>query len=264
MKKYLETFRLSFKMQIIWRFDVAMTVLGTICRILAAWLLWGAIFGERTDVSGFTFDSMLSYYVVSSFISSIDKSGDISGEVSQLIRDGGFSKHIAVPMDPLGFFGAMTAGQAAFHLGFGLATAAVCTLLFNINIAFTADIMMITAAVAMVLMGIVFLICFQYMLGIISFIFLSVGGLNHFFGSVTAFATGAMIPLALLPEGVRAFLRLLPFYYANYLPAMLLTGRGADEMRAGLLVMSAWTAGMLFVARVSYNKMRVRYDGVGI
>ena len=45
-RKYLEVFRWSFKMQIVWRFDVAMTMLATVVRILTAWVLWGAIFAH--------------------------------------------------------------------------------------------------------------------------------------------------------------------------------------------------------------------------
>ena len=264
MSKYAETFRLSFKMQIVWRFDVAMTMLATVCRILAAWILWSAVFGGRETVSGFTFDSMLSYYIVSSFINSMDKSHRISGEVSHLIRDGGFSKHMAVPMDPLGFFGAMATGEAAFTLGFNCVAVIICAYLFGIRITFASDPAVILIAVLMTLLGIIFLLCFHYLLGILSFVFLSIGGLNFFFGNIIGFATGAIVPLALLPAGAQNFMRLLPFYYVNYLPAMLLTGRNAGEAPAGLAAMAAWTAVLLLLTRLSYNRLRARYEGAGI
>lgn len=113
MRKYLEVFHWSFKMQIVWRFDVAMTIIATIGRIVAAWILWSAIFAERDLVGGFTFGSMLSYYIVSSFLSTLDMSDQISGEVSYLIKDGGFSKHMVMPMNPFGFFSYMIACESA-------------------------------------------------------------------------------------------------------------------------------------------------------
>lgn len=118
MRKYIEVFRWSFKMQIVWRFDVAMTMVATIGRILSARILWSAIFDSKEYVYGFTFQAMLSYYIVSSFLTSLDMSSQISGEISYLIRDGGFSKHMVTPMNPFGFFSFMVAGESAFHLGF--------------------------------------------------------------------------------------------------------------------------------------------------
>jgi len=264
MKKYFETFRLSFKMQLVWRFDVTMTMLAAVCRVLAAFILWGVVYNSRETVSGFTMDAMLSYYIVSAFLGSLDKSHRISGEVSELIRGGGFSKHIAVPMDPLGFFGAMAAGEAAFHLGFSLAAVAAVAYLCDVQVVFAADATIVCAAIAMAVMGIFFMMCFHYLMGILAFVFLSIGGLNFFIGNVIAFATGAMVPLALLPDGTQTIMRALPFYYVHYLPAMLATGRCADEAAAGLAVLSLWTAGLFILTRVSYGRLRTRYDGAGI
>lgn len=97
MKKYLEVAKILFKAQIVYRFDVAMTALATIGAVLFAWILWGAAFSGREAIGGYTFQTMLSYYVVSSFISSFEKSNGICFEVSERIRGGTFSKYMAIP-----------------------------------------------------------------------------------------------------------------------------------------------------------------------
>jgi len=147
LRKYLEVFRWSFKMQMVWRFDVAMTVLATIGRIVTAWVLWRAIYAGNEYVKGFSFDAMLSYYITSSFLNSLDFSNQMSGEISYLIRDGAFSKHMTTPMDPFGFFSSMTAGESAFHLGFSFtaafAAALVAGLVFGVRILFAADFLLL-------------------------------------------------------------------------------------------------------------------------
>ena len=81
MKKYLEIAKISFKAQIVWRFDVMMNMLFSIVKILFAYILWGAIFGQRNVIAGFTFQMMLSYYIISCFLSQIEMSGGVSGEI---------------------------------------------------------------------------------------------------------------------------------------------------------------------------------------
>lgn len=265
MRKYMEVFRLSFKMQIVWRFDVAMTMVATIGRVIVAWILWSAIFTGKELVGGFTFGAMLSYYTVCSIISSIDFSSQISGEVSELIREGRFSGHMVTPMNPMGFFSSMIAGESAFHLGFSVVAAVVCVFVFNINILFTADALKILLAILLILLGLAFMACYQYFIGVLTFKFLEIEFFWHMQGSLIAFATGSLVPLSLLPASVVAVLRCLPFTHVGFTPAMLLTGQmNIGDGLFGLAVLAVWIAAMFLTAQYTYGRLRVKYDGVGI
>lgn len=269
MKKYMEVFRLSFKMQIIWRFDVIMTMMATIGRILMAWILWHAVFETRDFVSMFTFQSMLSYYIVSSFVASLDMSQQVSGEVSDLIRAGRFSGHMVTPMNPLAFFGSMVAGESVFHLGFSLVAAFLCSVIFGIHITLVASLAQIILAVMMIILGLMFMVCFQYFLGILAFQMVSIQAVLFVSSHLTGFATGSLVPLALLPNAIQTAMRFLPFYYVNYLPSMLLTGNvtgegATGEALTGLFVLASWTVGFLALNAYGYHALRIKYDGVGI
>lgn len=265
MRKYMEVFRISFKMQIIWRFDVVMTMVATITRIIAAWILWLAIFEGKEVVGGFTFEAMLSYYIIGAIISSIDFSNQVSGEVSYLVKDGGFSKHMVTPMNPMGFFGSMVGGESAFHLGFSLLAAVICSVAFRVNIILTMNVVQILLAALLILSGLAFMVGYHYFVGIMAFKFLDVGFFMHIQGAIIAFATGSMIPLSLLPDVVVDILRFLPFTHVVYTPTMLLTGQiGPAEGLFGLSVIIGWTITMLIIAQTTYNRLRIKYDGVGI
>ena len=265
IRKYLEVFRISFKMQITWRFDVVMTMVATIARIVAAWILWRAIFDGREIVGGFTFETMLSYYVISSIINSINFSNQISGEVAFLIKDGGFSKHMVTPMNPMGFFGSMVSGESAFHLSFSLLAAVFCAVAFRADIVFATNAAQVFIAFLLILLGLCFMVGYHFFVGVMAFKFFDIGFFTHVQESIIGFVTGSMIPLSLLPGGVVNVLRYLPFTHVVYTPAMLLTGQtGAAGGLIGLCVLSSWTVAMLAVAQTAYTKMRLRYDGVGI
>ena len=89
MRKYLEIASVHFRTQLIWRADTVFHILFTVTRIIFAFILWGAIFEGKEIISGFSFDSMLSYYIISSFLAQIELSGGISDEISvqMCIRD---------------------------------------------------------------------------------------------------------------------------------------------------------------------------------
>ena len=265
MRKYVEVFRMSFKMQIVWRFDVAMTMVATVGRIVAGWIVWLTIFDGKAVVGGFTLQGMLSYYLVCSILRSINFSHQISGEVSYLIREGRFSGHMVTPMNPMGFFSSMTAGESAFHLGFSLIAAAFCAVAFRIDIALAGGLPEILIAAAMILLGLAFSSCYQYFIGILAFKFIGIGFFWHVQMAIIGFATGSMVPLSLLAKPVFTALQFLPFTHEAYTPAMLLTGQiTAREGLFGLGVLAAWTLAMAAIAQRTYRRLRVKYDGVGI
>ena len=264
MRKYIEVFRLSFKMQIIWRFDVAMTTAATVGRILTAWILWGAVFSVHETVGGFSFNAMLSYYIISSVLTSLDMSNQISGEISYIIRNGQFSKHMVTPMNPQGFFGMMAAGESAFHLFFSLAAAILCALLFRVNLTLTSDPVQILYAVVMILTGLLFMISLNYFLGILAFKYQNVDSFLHIKGHLIAFTTGTLVPLSLLPDNFISIMRFLPFYYVTYQPAMILTGQSDPNIEIGLFIIAGWTAAFLAINGLSYRRLRIKYDGVAI
>lgn len=241
-----------------------MNMVFSITKILFAYILWGAIFDQRDTVADFTFQTMLSYYVISSFLSQIEMSEGVSRELSTRIRGGTFSKYMVIPANVQGYFLAQTAGTTAFYLIFDLLATVIWVTLFHIQLAFTTMAMLISLALGMVLLGLVFMVQFNFFLGILTFKFQNIDLFLMIKGNLLAFFTGTMVPLALLPEPIFTAMRLFPFYYVTYLPSMLLIGRNGREAIPGLLILSAWNLVFLAANKMTYNRLRVRFDGVGI
>lgn len=114
MRKYTETALIYFKAQLIWRADTVFNMLFTVTKIIFAYVLWGAIFEGKDMIAGFTFHSMLSYYIISSFLSQIEMSGGISREISSRIRNGTFSKYMVIPVNIEKYFLARKRGWLPF------------------------------------------------------------------------------------------------------------------------------------------------------
>jgi len=265
MRKYIAVAKILFKAQMAYRFDVIMTAASTIWRVAFAWILWGAIFTGRDDVGGFTLQAMLSYYVISSFLSTMDMSGGVSMEVSERIKGGTYSKFMVIPANPQHHFLSQTLGASAYYGLFALPAAFVSASVFKINLIFTADPVQILLAVAVFLSGIVFMNSYQFFVGIWAFKFQDIRFLLFTFPTVIQFFRGEFVPLSLLPNALVYSLRYFPFTHISYTPTMLLTGRmDLSEGLTGLAVLSFWTLGMIIVSQLTYNRLRIKYEGVGI
>lgn len=264
MKKYLEISKIVFKSQLAWRFDIAVNVIFTIGKIIFAYLLWSNMFKSREMIAGFTFHSMLSYYIISSFLSRLDMSDQVSSEISTRIRSGTFSKYMVIPVNIQGYFIAQTAGSSVFYLVFNLIAAVVWVFIFGIRFTFTTDPMLILAAVALLILGLLFMIQLNYFLGLLTLKFQDINTFLMIKNNLMLFITGSLIPLALLPRLIVEIMRYLPFYYVTYLPSMLLIGRNSNEIMNGFVCLPAWILFFAVVNKITYGRLRVKYDGVGI
>ncbi len=264
MRKYIEIIKIVFKSQLAWRFDIATNVLFTIVKIVFAYLLWDNMFSNQEFIAGFTFHSMLSYYIINSFLSQLDMSDGVSGEISSKIREGTFSKYMVIPVNIQGYFIAQTVGASVFYLIFNFIAAMVWIFIFRIKFTFASNPLLILAAVAMVIMGILFMIQLNYFLGLLTLKFQDIFLFLMIKNNLLLFITGTMIPLILLPNIIVDIMRYLPFYYVTYLPSMLLIGRNGEEIRFGLICLPAWLLIFAIINKFTYHRLRIRYDGVGI
>ncbi len=264
MSKYREIARTYLKMQLAWRADVAFNMVFTVSKIIFAYLLWGMIFREREMVAGFTLYGMLSYYIVSSFLSQLDMSAGISEEISSRIRNGAFSNYMVLPVSIEGYFTAMETGVALFYLGFDFAAAAVWVFVFRIEFAVTHHFFIVMCAMIMALMGLFFMVQLNYFLGILTLKYKEISTFLMIKNNLMLLVTGGVVPLALFPEAFISVMKLLPFYYVTYLPAMLFTGGCEEEAVRGIVVLAFWCLVMQAVITVIWRRYRKKYDGVGI
>jgi ABC-2 type transport system permease protein len=215
-------------------------------------------------IAGFTFHAMLSYYIINSFLAQLDKSDGIANEISDKIRGGTFSKHMVIPVNIQGYFLAQTLGASAFYFLFNLFAALVWIFIFRIKFVFTANPFMFLSAILIAGMGLIFMLQFNYFLGLLTFIFQDIYLFLMIKSTILLLVTGNMIPLVLLPKTIVDILRALPFYYISYLPSMLMMGRNGEEAGYGIIILAAWIGVFLMVNRFAYNRLRIKYDGVGI
>ncbi len=264
LRKYLEIIKIFIKTQLAWRGDAVIQILFTLTKILFACLLWRTIFKDRDQVAGFTINSMLSYYIISSFLNQMDMSSRVSGEISQRIRNGTFSKYMVLPVNIQGYFIAMELGIVLFYLSLDVITSVIWIFAFHIRFVFVSDPVAFVGAMILILLGLFFMAQLNYYLGLLTLKYEEIGTFLMIKDNLVAFVTGSLIPLVLLPQGFVAVMKAFPFYYVTYLPSMLLIGRLKGELGMGLLVLACWCIILQAVIYATWHNYRIKYDGVGI
>lgn len=264
MSKYWEVSKTYMKTQLVWRADVIFNMIFTISKILFAYLLWGIVFQTKDQVGVFTFHGMLSYYIVGSFLFQLEMSGGISSEIHDRIRNGTFSKYMVIPVGIEWYFLAMEVGVVLFYLAFDFMAAVVWIFVFRIQFVFAAEWWVIACAVIMTVLGMFFMVQLNYLLGLLTLKYQGIGTFLMIKNNLVSLVTGSIVPLALFPEIVTDMMRVLPFYYVTYLPAMLLTGMCQNEAITGVAVIGCWCLVMQFLISIVWKKYVRNYDGVGI
>lgn len=264
IKKYCEVAKINFKGCIIWRFDILANLLLTVTKITFAYILWKAVFGENDVIGGFTFYSMLTYYVTGAFLSGADMSKKISTEICTRVISGTFSKYIIIPVNIQIYFMAQNFGRLIFYLLLNMISLFTWIFILQISFSFTNNMYYLGTAAVMALLGLIFMTEFQFFIGILSFKFLEISMFRIIVDNIMVFITGAAIPLSLLPEAVTAVMRIFPFYYIIYLPSMLAIGRNGNEALSGLIIIFAWVLAFFIINNLLYKRLRVLFEGVGI
>ncbi len=264
IKKYCEVAKINFKGCIIWRFDILANLLLTVTKITFAYILWKAVFGENDVIGGFTFYSMLTYYVTGAFLSGADMSKKISTEICTRVISGTFSKYIIIPVNIQIYFMAQNFGRLIFYLLLNMISLFTWIFILQISFSFTNNMYYLGTAAVMALLGLIFMTEFQFFIGILSFKFLEISMFRIIVDNIMVFITGAAIPLSLLPEAVTAVMRIFPFYYIIYLPSMLAIGRNGNEALSGLIIIFAWILVFFIINNLLYKRLRVLFEGVGI
>ncbi|HEY9059743.1 MAG TPA: ABC-2 family transporter protein [Pseudobacteroides sp.] len=264
MKKYFETSKIIFKTQIAYRFDIIASMVFTISKILLAYVLWKAVFKTQNIVSGFTFDAMLSYYIISSFLTQLDQSSVTGWQIAEEIKNGRFSKYIVKPIGIFRFFTAQTAGRSAFLLLFNLIASLIWIFIFHVSFVISTSIWNILSALVLTLLGLLFMMQVNYFIGILAFKFVDTSIFMMIKDNMVQFITGSLIPLVLLPPEIIRTMSFFPFYYISYLPSMLLLGKNQNEALSGFVILSLWNLAFGILNSTAYKKLKSEYDGVGI
>lgn len=263
MGKYLETGKISMKTQIAYRFDVYVGSVMPFIRVFLAYALWKALFTGKTVIGGMSFEMMMTYYLITSFLTRLDQSPNLVWDTADEIREGRFSKYMVRPISPLGHFLATSLARTLYILLVTLATVACLALILRRSLVAPSSLENLTGACLLGFMGLVFLCLLNYLTAMLAFKYNDITGWHLLKNNLVEFLAGTLVPLSLMPAWIQDGMRLFPFYYVHYLPASLYLGLNTEQLVPGLIIMSLWIILLWLLSVFVYHRFRRVYEGVG-
>jgi ABC-2 type transport system permease protein len=234
---------------------------GVIVIPLISLLAWrGAIaYGAEPPV---TRDYLTTYLVLVSLVTMLTSSWT-ARFLAESIRLGHLNAWLIRPCSTHLAAAANNVGEKIAKLATLLPLAAVVAIPFHGDIKLPADPgrwLLFAWALAM---GATMTFTLDIIVGALAFWWHDVTAVDRFRQLVTAFLSGALIPLAVMPAAWGPFLRAQPFGYAVAFPIQTLLAANLAGLPVELPVQAAWTLLAIATARLVWIRGLRRYSGAG-
>jgi ABC-2 type transport system permease protein len=253
VKKYLFMTRNSLMASMAYRTHYLFMLLGNIAYVVIVWFLWKAIYGDASSLNGMSFDSAFVYLslAMSVFI------------LMQCWTEWFMSNTIITGNIVINFIRPMDYQVQLFFDQFGFMVSNIITTLvptwlvlvfvFGIPIPFGANVLLF--ALGLVL-AFAISFCVDYLVGMLGFYTESIWGISMTKEVIVLLLSGALIPFAFFPEGIKAVLVWLPFQAIYNLPLRLLLepGMGAGEALSIFGTQAAWVVALVLASRLAFSR----------
>ena len=211
---------------------------------------WRAIYANSTSIAGLTLDATLSYILLVRIFQPLSNA-DMVSEFGHQLREGGIAHLLVRPLDIHLAYYVQGLATLLVELGRQLPVVLVALLLFRLQ--WPTDPAVWGVFILSALLGRSVLFCLNYSLACVAFYTSSAWGLGWLVLNLTTFLGGGMVPLAMMPDGLRLIVQNTPFAQAIYVPISLLSGlTPLSEAPRLLLIQLAWLAGMAALSRLVF------------
>lgn len=262
--------RISAEERLVYRADFALATLMRFLPIVTTILLWRAIYdgvqggAADVDIAGYRYGDMVAYYLLAMVGRAFSSMPGLASGIARDVRDGTIKKYLIQPVDLLGFlFWARMAHKLVYYaiaLGPFVLTFFLCRGFFR----GWPDALTLAGGALALLLSFIVGFLFEACIGLIAFWFLEVSSMLFVVMMLNYFFSGHMFPLDVLPAGMVSVVKLLPFQYFAYFPAVVFLGRMShDELAWGLLVQAGWAVGLFLLARWLLQRGLRRYSAFG-
>ena len=217
---------------------------------------WRAVFSNTATVGGLDLDTTINYLLLAMIFRAGADTGVIY-DIGELMRDGRIGLTLLRPVDMQATFYVQNLGRMGLDTLLALPIALFAWLVYGLSL--PSDPRVWLAFLVTLLLGNAALFCFDWIIGCVGFYSTEIWGLSVLRYGFGLFFSGALIPLDMMPDWLRAIAAALPFSQALYLPVSILAGiTPLSAMPRTWLMQLAYLAVLMMASRLVFARaMRV-------
>jgi ABC-2 type transport system permease protein len=265
IEKYISVFNIGLQNTFVYRWNYFLRALFGLIPLAGTVFLWSAVFKERGGgLHGYDYGSMIYYYLLTILVSNLVTPTEDEWQIAADIREGQINSLLTKPMSYLAYrFSIFLSGRLVYTF-VTLPPIALIFLYFRgfINLPHNAMTYVLTMISTMIAAFIQFFI--TYSLAMAAFWILEISTIVFIVYSFEYFLGGQMFPIDIMPEGIQATMKWLPFYYELFCPVAIFLERlrGAALAQA-LAIQTGWLLLTWEWARFMWRRGLGRYQAVG-
>jgi ABC-2 type transport system permease protein len=261
MKKYWVVLKNSLQSGFVYRLNFFISVLAELFFLLVIIYLWTSVYGGGGKIGTYGLSNIIFYFIFSRLILLIVNSEDIGRQVGETIRSGELVNFLLKPIN-------FTFKQFFDTLGKSIFRFVIFFIIYFFVFLFFKQFWI--SALTMIYFLISLLIAFAiyfltfYIVGISTFYFGFIAGLNFTMFGLINFFSGGIMPIDLFPKYVSSFLNILPFKYIIFVPISIVTGKiPTASIPQEILFGFAWIFILFLISKILFKKGLKNYEAYG-
>jgi ABC-2 type transport system permease protein len=263
--KYISVFNIGLQNTFVYRWNYFLRALFGLIPLAGTVFLWRAIFRELGGgLHGYDYGSIIYYYLLTILVSNLVTPTEDEWQIAADIREGQINSFLTKPMSYLAYRLSIFLSGRLVYTAVTLLPIALIFLYFRHYIVLPQYAMTyIYATLSMIMAGLMqFFI--TYSLAMMAFWILEISTIVFIVYSFEYFLGGQMFPIDIMPVGIQAVMKWLPFYYELFCPVAIFLERlrGADLAQA-LTIQTGWLFLTWAAARAMWKRGLGHYQAVG-
>ena len=263
--KYLSVFNIGLQNTFVYRWNYFLRALFGLIPLAGTVFLWRAVFKERGGgLHGYDYGSMIYYYLLTILVSNLVTPAEDEWQIAADIREGQINSFLTKPVSYLGYrFSIFLSGRLVYTF-VTLPPIALIFLYYRHYLVMPEHGMTSVYACISMLMAAFMQFFITYTLAMMAFWILEISTIVFIVYSFEYFLGGQMFPIDIMPAGIQAVMKWLPFYYELFCPIAIFTGRlRGPALFQALAIQAGWMLVMWAAAHTMWRKGLGHYQAVG-
>jgi ABC-2 type transport system permease protein len=265
VKKYLTVFNLGLQNTFVYRWNFFLRAVFGLVPLAGTIFFFRAIFNEPGGgLKGYTYGSMIYYYLLTLVVANLVTPTEDEWQIASDIREGQINSYLTKPVNYLAYrFSIFLSGRLVYT---AVTIPPILIILFYFREYLTLPshpTTWVTALLSLLMAGLIqFFI--TYSLAMMAFWILEISTIVFIVYSFEYFLGGQMFPVDIMPAGLLAVMKWLPFYYEIFCPIAIFMERlpGAEVGQA-LAIQAGWVLITWGAASFMWKRGLDHYQAVG-
>src|SRR5437764_3402250 len=260
--KYFSVFNIGLQNTFVYRWNYFLRALFGLIPLAGTVFLWRAIFQEPggKGFGGYDYGSMIYYYLLTILVSNLVTPTKDNWQIAADIREGQINSFLTKPLNYLGYrTGIFLAGRLVYTT-VTIIPIALIFFYFRDYIRLPSDVASYLLSIGSLIMAAFIQFFITYSLAMMAFWILEISTIIFIVYSFEYFLGGQMFPIDIMPVGIQAVMKWLPFYYELFCPiAIFLERLRGPALAEALAIQTGWLFVTWAAARAVWPRWLGRY-----